>query len=271
MPRWRSHSGPGHDRRRSADDRSRSSRTRKSLPSPWCLVERAGSSWSPPVSQQGGDNGEWILGRPVPRDPRVAPPPHPLAAGEARVRRDRLGRGRRQGDPAPRGGRAPPGSRGPGGRCGTARPAGPPGAGPRRPGRRPPWSAKRSVDAPGDDRLGAATARPDGTAVGREGRDARAEAGKGPAAARRSPPGPARPGGGWSAPSGRRPAGRVGSQASVQGGGVGLGLQLGPDVGVPAGRRQPSTTAWKYRPVPPTSRARWPRASMPARPPGPPR
>ena len=112
---------------------SRSSRTRKSLPSPWCLVSRmrapcarvgstrrlGGRPSTRPATSASGSSA----GASTQRDARVAPEPPLLAAGEAagagaRRASTRLVQAARR----RRGGRAAPCSRAPGGPCATARP-----------------------------------------------------------------------------------------------------------------------------------------------------
>ena len=83
---------------------------------------------------------------------------------------------------------------------------------------------------------------------------------------RASPRGPARPGGGWSAPCGRRPRGSSAAQPRVERGGVRLGLELGAHLRVLAGDVEVVDDGLQVeRRCRPTRRARRPRASMSAR------
>ena len=152
-PRWRSHRArtwPAAGRTAS----SASSTTRKSLPAPSCLVQRASpalgrlshaASLPPATPRPGADPRR-------PERPTTATGSSPGSSQRIRGSRrnqahwrrakaagpaDRLGHARRRGARRPRRGPAAPGSRGPGGPCGTARRAGRPGPGPRRAARRP--------------------------------------------------------------------------------------------------------------------------------------
>ena len=82
---------------------------------------------------------------------------------------------------------------------------------------------------------------------------------------RRSPRGPARPGDGWSAPCAPRRPGRGRCEPGEEGGRCRRRPRARP---APSGNwpgiSRPSTTACRYSPVPPTRRARRPRASMSA-------
>ena len=130
---------------------SRSTRTRKSLPAPWCLVRCRGGRWwiggrhlvlvhSPtPIAR-------WLGDLPEP-GPRSHPPGrrdrsnHTIRGSrrnharcrraKVRVRRTAWSTASSRGSAPPRRGPAAPGSRAPGGRCGTGPRAGRPGPGPR--------------------------------------------------------------------------------------------------------------------------------------------
>ena len=83
IPRWRSHTATARAALGgSVPDGSAS--TRKSLPRPWCLVSRTDVSLA--VRRRCRSNGSRTRRRVLvggqPPDPRVAPEPHPLAAGE---------------------------------------------------------------------------------------------------------------------------------------------------------------------------------------------
>ena len=146
---------PAPGRRRSAWRPSRSSRTRKSLPSPWCLVTREGGHGRLQSPSRAGTTASGFSAAPYHRDAGVAPEPHPLAAGEGLASgATRLGHGRRQRHPvfevgqhlpvAERlagGARQPPG---PGRQAGRPRP----------PARRPPWPRSAASMRPADDAAG---------------------------------------------------------------------------------------------------------------------
>ena len=266
MPRWRSHSGHGPARRPAAWTPSRSSRTRKSLPIPWCLAARdgrgGGHGWLQSPSRA-GSTASGFSSRPEPGDPRVAPQPHPLAAGERPGPADRLVEGVGQRHAVLEVGQHLPVAEG---LAGGARQ-------PVRAGRQPPHlvdqagrhhGRRTGRRCAGRRRAGAATARPAGTwSAGRSPRPGpKLENGRPlpsvtsrARTTRRRLVGSIRAAATGSSDAKRRCSAAASASAS----------SAARTSGYRPGGLRSSTTAWRYRPVPPTSRARWPRGSMPAR------
>ena len=250
---------------------SRSSRTRKSLPRPWCLVRRMRggqpTSRRPAVVHEDGCERRSRGVGVEPGDPGVAAEPGPLAAGEAPGAADgqveRLVQGRRS--PAQVGEQLPV-AEGLARRCATM-PCGSAAQarGPRR-GSRPPAARRSGASIRSASIVGGRSRAP--TSVNGVGGWASRPGPKrenGPAAAEGHLEGPHDP-----APVGRLHAAggqrvELGEAARGARAVSAVGLELGPDLGVLArgcrGRRPPPAGR---APVPPTSSARRPRASMSA-------
>ena len=209
-----------------------------------------------------GTTASGFSAAPIPGDPGVPPPPHPLAAGEGPGAPHRLGRAPPPGAPVLEVGEHLPVAEGLAG--GAGQPAGP--------GRQPP----HLVDQAGGHHGGEAVARsaghrPAGAATPRPA--ATSSAGRSPMPGPKVENGRPLPKVTSRARTTRRRL--VGSIRAAATGSSALRRRCRAAVsgsasssartsGYRPGGVRPSTTAWKYRPVPPTSRARWPRASMPA-------
>ena len=253
MPRRRSHS------RRASAGRSSTcgwNATRKSLPSPWCLVS-VERSCACTASTTGSASATGSASMSIQRMRGSRRNHRSWRTANWRVRGDDRRRRPRRASIARRGGRAAPCSRAPGGGARD----------------RPPARERLDlVDKPGVDHRGARAAAIRAVSSGRGQRspnwtngdrrvgvEARAERAERAAAADASPRAPARRGGGWSAPSARRPTGSSVGELAVQRRDALVGasrVELGADLRPPARHSSRSMTLRRYRPVPATRTAR---------------